>query len=119
VKVDVVENSWQEGCGDSETYHYPISLAIPQKGYGPFRELQIANEKEKTWILRNEIMTVQDLADILKVSRRQVYEMTRTRGQVRPHLPLPVLRINGNLRFRRTDIEKWLDQLAEEGRNGN
>lgn len=45
--------------------------------------------------LHNEILTVQDLAGVLKMSRSQIYEMTRTRGRVRPDLPLPVLRING------------------------
>ena len=39
--------------------------------------------------LRNEIVTVQDLADALKMTRRQIYEMTRTRGKVRPELLRP------------------------------
>jgi hypothetical protein len=28
--------------------------------------------------------------------------------------PLPVVRINGNLRFRRVDVEAWLATLARE-----
>jgi predicted DNA-binding transcriptional regulator AlpA len=69
--------------------------------------------------LRSEIMTVQDLADVLKMSRSQIYDLTRKRARVRQELPVPVLRISSNLRFRRTDIEKWLDQLAEQGRKEN
>jgi predicted DNA-binding transcriptional regulator AlpA len=63
--------------------------------------------------LQNEILTIDDLAALLKMNRRQTYEMTSHRGRVRHALPLPVLRINGNLRFRRSDIAKWLDELAE------
>jgi len=50
-----------------------------------------------------EILTVDDLAAMLKMSRGQIYEMTRARtrtGSMREH-PLPVLRINGNVRFRK------------------
>ena len=63
--------------------------------------------------LENEILTVDDLAALLKMSRGQIYDLTRSRAKARQPLPVPVLRINGNLRFRRTDIVKWLDKLAE------
>ena len=58
---------------------------------------------------KNEILTVDDLAVLLKMKRSQIYTMTRHRAKARQLLPLPFLRINGNLRFRRTDIAKWLD----------
>jgi predicted DNA-binding transcriptional regulator AlpA len=67
----------------------------------------------------NEILTVDDLAALLKMKRSQIYTMTRHRARVRHPLPLPLLRINGNLRFRRTEIAKWLDQLAEYEQDGN
>ena len=66
--------------------------------------------------LHNEILTVDELAALLKMNRRQIYEMTRQRTRVRQPLPLPLLRINGNIRFRKTDISKWLDELAERER---
>jgi excisionase family DNA binding protein len=58
-----------------------------------------------------DILTIQQVADLLQFSKRQVYEMTRRRGQGLAH-PIPVLRINGNIRFRRRDIEAWIDQQA-------
>ncbi len=63
-----------------------------------------------------EILTVEDLAHFLKMSKRQVYEMTstRTRTGTMKKNPLPVLRINGNLRFRSGDVEAWLSKLAQE-----
>ena len=66
-----------------------------------------------------EILTVDDLAALLKMKRSQIYAMTPHRAKARQPLPLPLLRINGNLRFRRTDIAKWLDQLAEYERAGD
>jgi len=64
----------------------------------------------------SEILTVEDLAAWLKVSKRSVYEMTCQRGQVRHDIPLPVLRLPCGMRFRRSDIEAWLQRCAEAGR---
>jgi len=61
-----------------------------------------------------EILTVDELAAMLKMSTGQVYEMTRDRtrsGAMRDN-PLPVLKINGNVRFRKSDVEAWLEKLA-------
>jgi predicted DNA-binding transcriptional regulator AlpA len=63
----------------------------------------------------NEILTITELAALLKMSKKQIYTMceTRTRiGAMKNH-PLPVLRINSNLRFLRKDIDAWLVRLAE------
>jgi predicted DNA-binding transcriptional regulator AlpA len=60
-----------------------------------------------------EILTIDMLADFLHMTRRQIYEMTSKRGQSIPN-PLPVTRINGNIRFRRESIEQWL--TAQEGK---
>lgn len=61
-----------------------------------------------------QIMTIDELARFLKMSRRQVYNLTRARGQARMADPIPVLRINGNVRFRKCDVEAWLARLAGE-----
>jgi excisionase family DNA binding protein len=61
-----------------------------------------------------EILTVADLAAMLKMSKGQVYEMTSTRtrtGSMRDN-PIPVLKINGNVRFRRSDVETWIEKLV-------
>jgi excisionase family DNA binding protein len=62
-----------------------------------------------------EILTVAEVAAMLKMSKGQIYEMTRARtrsGAMRDN-PLPVLRINGNVRFRKRDIEAWISKLAK------
>lgn len=59
-------------------------------------------------------MTVDEVAAMLKISKSSVYELTneRTRsGDIREH-PLPVLRIGSSLRFRKSDVEAWIEKLA-------
>jgi excisionase family DNA binding protein len=61
-----------------------------------------------------QILTIDELAEFLKMTRRQIYNLTRARGQARMRHPLPVLRINSNIRFRKCDVEAWLARLAGE-----
>jgi predicted DNA-binding transcriptional regulator AlpA len=62
-----------------------------------------------------EILTINDLAQLLKMSKRQVYEMCteRTRNGNMKRNPLPKLKINGNVRFLRADVEAWLQRERE------
>lgn len=65
----------------------------------------------------DEILTISELAAWLKMKPGQVYELTRSRGQCRSLCRLPILRFHRKaLRFRRSDVQKWLDTLAENGR---
>jgi len=60
-----------------------------------------------------DILTVDEVAAILKVSRRSVYELTRERGQ-RGDNPLPTVRLNGKtVRFDRADVMAWIDSKKE------
>lgn len=62
-----------------------------------------------------ELLTVDDLATLLKMSTTQIYEMTRTRtraGAMRDN-PLPVVKINGNVRFLKSEIDGWLGRLSK------
>jgi excisionase family DNA binding protein len=63
-----------------------------------------------------EILTIDELAKLLKMKRTQIYELTRRRSRLRQPVPLPALRINGNLRFRKSAVIQWLDDLAEVDR---
>lgn len=60
-----------------------------------------------------EILTVEELASFLKMTRRQIYEMTSARTRSRQKHPLPLLRVNGNLRFSRKAVEDWLATIQE------
>ena len=64
-----------------------------------------------------QIWTVIEVADYLKMSPRQVWELTRRRGQERSEFPLPCFKIHSKcLRFRRSDVIAWLDALAQKAR---
>lgn len=62
-----------------------------------------------------EVLTIEDMAALLKMTRRQVYELTRERNRARSGHPVPLIRVNGNTRFLRAEVEKWLAELAKEG----
>ena len=63
-----------------------------------------------------QLLTIEELASLLRVKPRTIYEMTSQRGRKRSKHPLPVIRINAKcLRFRRQDIEKWIESLARGG----
>jgi excisionase family DNA binding protein len=58
-----------------------------------------------------EILTIDDLAKLLRCKRRAVYSLTRSRAKN----PLPTLRLGIGLRWRRSDVERWLDASAGQG----
>jgi len=67
----------------------------------------------------NEVLTLRDVARILKCRTGQIYELTRRRGQDRSPKPLPVLTIHSKMkRVRRKDLMDWLDSLVAESRRG-
>ena len=56
----------------------------------------------------DELLTIEELADYLKVRPRTIYPWARS-GM------LPAVKIVGQWRFRKRDIDRWLAQKA----NGN
>jgi len=54
------------------------------------------------------ILTVEQAAEILQLKPSTVYELTRRRNS----RPLPVHKAGKFLRFRRSEIERWLDGKA-------
>jgi excisionase family DNA binding protein len=60
------------------------------------------------------ILTVAEVADMLKLKPSQIYTMTRSRARQRMEKPLPYLKLNGNLRFSKEAVEQWLAELCQE-----
>ena len=54
------------------------------------------------------ILTVEQTAEILQLKPSTIYELTRRRNS----RPLPVHKAGKFLRFRRSEIERWLDGKA-------
>jgi Helix-turn-helix domain len=64
---------------------------------------------------RDELLTVSDLAAILKCKESSVYNLTRRRGRARYDNPVPVLRLPCGLRFRRSSVMAWLASQESTG----
>jgi hypothetical protein len=60
-----------------------------------------------------EILDITELAALLKVSRSQCCEIRRERMRSRMAHPVPMIKINGKLRFDKTAVTEWLHQLQE------
>jgi predicted DNA-binding transcriptional regulator AlpA len=62
-----------------------------------------------------ELLTVAEVAKMLKVSQRQVRELANPRfrsGDTRTN-PLPAMRLSVRvIRFRKSDVEAWIEKLA-------
>jgi predicted DNA-binding transcriptional regulator AlpA len=58
--------------------------------------------------LQNDILTVAEVAELLKCKSSSVYNLTRRRGRARYDNPIPVLRLPMGLRFRRSSVVAWL-----------
>jgi hypothetical protein len=52
----------------------------------------------------NELLTVAEVAELLKCKPSSIYDLTRSGGRARHDTPIPVLRLPMGLRFRRSSI---------------
>ena len=57
------------------------------------------------------LMTMDEAAAFLRVSRASLYEQTRNRARIRQAKPLPHIRIGKRIIFRRESLEQWLKEL--------
>lgn len=60
-----------------------------------------------------EILNAEEVANLLKISKWQVYELAKahTRSGDERKRPLPVLRIGTSVRFKKIAVEEWLANL--------
>ena len=59
--------------------------------------------------MSDEILTVQEVAALLKVADKTVYTMAQ-KGEI------PAFKVRGQWRFRRTDIDTWIEQQTSARR---
>lgn len=64
---------------------------------GPLRRACVSND---------EILTLREVAQLLKVAEKTVYTMAQNKE-------LPAFKVRGQWRFRREDIDRWIDQQTE------
>lgn len=55
----------------------------------------------------DEILTLKEVAKLLKVAEKTVYTMAQNKE-------LPAFKVRGQWRFRREDIDRWIDQQTDK-----
>jgi excisionase family DNA binding protein len=58
----------------------------------------------------SDLLTPEELAARLKVSKSWVFEQTRQRAKVRNKMPLPCIRLGKHLRFSWAQVCEWMAQ---------
>lgn len=61
--------------------------------------------------MNDPLMTPQDVAEMLKIS---LHTLASWRRQSNPH-DLPWIEVGGSIRYRRGDVEAWLDKRTLNG----
>jgi excisionase family DNA binding protein len=72
-----------------------------------------AKEHSAPTPVTSDLMTVKEAAAYLRVSAWAIYDLTRQRGRVRMQLPIPCIRLGKSLKFRRSSLDRWLEQLEK------
>lgn len=57
----------------------------------------------------NDILTVAEVAQIIRCKPSSVYNLTRKRGAARYAHPIPVIKLPCGLRFRKSSVLAWLE----------
>jgi hypothetical protein len=57
------------------------------------------------------LLTIEDAAGLLQLTRAQMYELTRNRSRCRQIVPLPVIRIGKRKMFRGAALHEWILKL--------
>lgn len=57
-------------------------------------------------MINSGLMTIEDLADYLKVTRRTIYEWVK-------HDKIPAIKLVGQWRFKKDKIDAWLDNKSK------
>jgi excisionase family DNA binding protein len=58
----------------------------------------------------DEIMTLPEVADLLKVAEKTVYTMAQK-------AQLPAFKVRGQWRFKRDDLDRWIEQQKAASRS--
>ena len=57
------------------------------------------------------LLSLADAAQLLSLTKQQLYELTRSRSRARQAIPLPFVRLGKRLCFRRESLESWVAEL--------
>jgi hypothetical protein len=74
-----------------------------------------STERADADVVQDPILTVAEVADIIRCKPSSVYNLTRTRGANRYKHPIPVIKLPCGLRFRKSSVIAWLYQQETVG----
>jgi excisionase family DNA binding protein len=66
--------------------------------------------KSEIRVMTDEILTLPEIAQLLKVGQKTLYTLAQ-KGE------LPAFKVLGQWRFKRVDIDRWIEQQKATGRN--
>jgi len=65
--------------------------------------------------MSDTLLTADEVASLLKISKRSVHELCRSRTRQTQKRPIPIIRLNPKVvRFSRSAIENWIADLQNE-----
>jgi hypothetical protein len=59
------------------------------------------------------LLNLDEAAALLKLTRQQMYELTRNRSRCRQIVPIPLVRIGQRKMFRASSLHAWVSQLEQ------
>jgi excisionase family DNA binding protein len=62
--------------------------------------------------MTDDIMTVREVADFLKVTERTIYRLAAENL-------IPSFKVGGSWRFKRTDLARWMSEQADRAASAN
>jgi excisionase family DNA binding protein len=60
------------------------------------------------------LLNLKEAAQLLGITERQLYGLTRARSRLRQRVQIPTVRLGKKLMFRRESLETWVRQLEDQ-----
>jgi excisionase family DNA binding protein len=67
-------------------------------------------QQKEVWTMPDEILTLPEVASLLKVAEKTVYTMAQK-------AQLPSFKVRGQWRFKRLDLDKWIEAQKASSTN--
>lgn len=60
------------------------------------------------------LLDMDETAELLSLTKEQLYEICRTRSRCRQSLPIPIVKIGRRRMFRASSLNDWVRKLEQE-----
>ncbi len=60
------------------------------------------------------LLDMEETAELLNLTKEQLYEICRTRSRCRQVLPIPIVKIGRRRMFRASSLNDWIRQLEQK-----